>query len=79
LVDAIAERAAENVLERTHAEPTSSPLLSVRDGAPYLGVSERTVERAIARGRLRSSAVGSRRLLHRDDLAAFVRRATGEE
>jgi excisionase family DNA binding protein len=79
VVDAIAERAAELVLERVQRDTVASPWLPVCDAAAYLGVSERTLERALARGRLRSSMVGRRRLLHRDDLDAFVRRAAGEE
>ena len=75
----LAERAAAIVFERVQRDGVASPWLSVRDGAAYLGVSERSLGRAITRGRIRSSTVGSRRLLHRDDLDAFARRATGEE
>ncbi len=80
LVDAIVERVkAELVAElRSNGEPVS-PWLSVRDAATYLQTSERTLARLIARGRVRSSTVGRRRLLHRDDLDAFARAATGEE
>jgi excisionase family DNA binding protein len=78
VVDAIAERAAELVLASLDGA-SSSPWLSVRDAATYLGVSERSLERAIARGRVRSSTVGSRRLLHRDDLDAYLRGSGGGE
>jgi excisionase family DNA binding protein len=79
LVEAIAQRTAKILLEREQTVEHGSPWLSIADAAVYLGVSERTIERAIARGRLRSSTIGSRRLLHRDDLDAFVRATTGEE
>jgi excisionase family DNA binding protein len=80
LVEAIAERVAELLKERDGSHGSKeSPWLSIADAAAYLGVSERTIERAIARRRLASSTVGSRRLLHRDDLDAYVRAATGED
>lgn len=47
--------------------------LSVADAAIYLGVSERSVGRLLERGRIRSTYVGRRRLMHRDDLDAAVR------
>jgi excisionase family DNA binding protein len=45
-----------------------SPWLSIPEAAAHLRVSERTVERMIRRGKVRSSTVGRRRLLLRDDL-----------
>lgn len=79
-VEAVAERAAEIVLERLGAErpPTTGPYVSVREAAEILRVSPRTVERMIARGRVRSTTLGRRRLLHRCDLDALVGAATGE-
>ena len=53
-----------------------SPWLSEVDAAAYLGVSKRIVQRLVARDRVRSSTIGRRRLLHRDDLD---RAATREE
>jgi excisionase family DNA binding protein len=52
---------------------TGSPWLSVADAAVYLSVSERTVGRLLERGHLRSTYVGRRRLLHRDDLDTHLR------
>ena len=75
LDDLIAERVAEL---RPESNGHGSPWLSLADSAAYLSVSERTLERAIARGRLRTSTVGRRRLVHRDDLDAYAR-AAGEE
>lgn len=75
----------ELVAERVSAElatglpsEVGTPWLSIREAASYVALSERTLEREIARGRLRSSTVGRRRLLHREELDAYVR-AAGEE
>jgi excisionase family DNA binding protein len=78
-IELIAHRAAELVLQEIGTTNGSgSPWLSLRDAAEYVRLSERTLEREIARGRLRSSTVGRRRLLHRDELDRFAR-AAGEE
>lgn len=50
-----------------------SPWLSVADAATFLGVSERTVGRLLERGRIRSTHVGRRRLMHRDELDAYLK------
>jgi excisionase family DNA binding protein len=78
LVEAIAVRAAEIVLERQPKTEAESPWLSITDAATYLGVSARQLQRAITKGRLVSSTIGRRRLLNRDDLDRFAR-AAGEE
>jgi excisionase family DNA binding protein len=51
----------------------TTPWLSVADAARYLGVSERTVTRLLGRARIRSTQLGRRRLLHRDDLDLYLR------
>jgi excisionase family DNA binding protein len=79
VVDAIEELVSEGVAsELADLTPNGTPWLSLRAAAVYIGVSARTVERALARGHLRSSTIGRRRLLHRDDLDAYLR-AAGEE
>jgi excisionase family DNA binding protein len=79
-MDAIAERAAELVLERIgDHNGGSSPWLTIDEAADYLRTSKRTLERAIVDGRLRSETLGRRRILNRDDLDAFARAATGED
>lgn len=75
LVEAIAERAAELVLERVGGGEPASPWLSVDAAAAYLGCSQRHLERAIARGVLHSSTIGRRRLIHRGDLDDYARRS----
>jgi excisionase family DNA binding protein len=77
-LEAIAERAAEIVLERQGKTEAGSPWLSIADGAAYLGISARQLQRAITKGRLLSTTIGRRRLLHRDELERFAR-AAGEE
>lgn len=54
----------------SHAE--SSPWLSVAEAAVYVRISERKLQRLIAAGSVRSTTVGRRRLLHRDELDALV-------
>jgi excisionase family DNA binding protein len=81
ILDALEKLVDERVEARLadlDAEATGAPWLSIREAAERAGVSERSLERAIASGRLRSSTVGRRRLVHRDDLDAYVR-AAGEE
>ena len=63
--------------DATTAPRDSSPWLSIDEAADYLRTSSRTIERGIAKGRLRSSTLGRRRLLHRDDLDAFAREGDG--
>jgi excisionase family DNA binding protein len=60
----LARQVAPLVLDEITERGVPSPWLSLADGAAYLGVSERTLERAITCGRLRSSTLGRRRLLH---------------
>ena len=79
-IEAIAQRAAELVLEQIdHGNGSRSPWLSLAEAAGYLRVSERQLQRLLARGRVRSTTIGRRRLLHRDDLDALARAATREE
>ena len=61
--DALAEREPSN----------GRTWLSVAEAAVYLGVSERSVGRLLERGRIRSTYLGRRRLLHREDLDAALR------
>lgn len=81
LVEAIEQLVAETVRAEIDEVPVgaASPWLALDEAAAYLRVSERTLERMIARRRVRSSTVGRRRLLHRDDLDALARAATGED
>jgi excisionase family DNA binding protein len=78
LVEAIAKRAAAIVLEQQQEAGAGSPWFSIADGAAYLGISERQLQRAITREKVPSSTIGRRRLLHRDELDRFAR-AAGEE
>ena len=76
-LEALAQRAADIVIERLRDEhPNGSPWLSMAEAAEYLRVSKRQVQRLVSDDRVRSSFVGRRRLLHRDDLD---KAATGED
>lgn len=55
-----------------HAANPSSPWLGLATAAEYLGVSERTIARLLDRSRIRSTYLGRRRLVHRDDLDAYL-------
>jgi excisionase family DNA binding protein len=80
LVEAIAQRAAAIVLERvTQVDGAGSPWLSMSEAAEYLRISERKLQRLVAADRIRSTTLGRRRLLRREDLDAFMRAATKEE
>jgi excisionase family DNA binding protein len=70
LVEAIDQLVEERVRATLEAQASNggSPWLSLDEAAEYLRVSPRTLERQLARGRVRSSGIGRRRLLHRDDL-----------
>ena len=62
-----------------HVSGSGSPWLTVAEAAEYARVSERTIERLVGRGQIRTSTIGRRRLLHRDDLDAYLRATTGED
>jgi excisionase family DNA binding protein len=70
LLELIDERVAKTPDRLTHV----SPWLSITESARYLKLSERTIEREIEWERLRSSTIGRRRLIHRDDLDALARK-----
>jgi excisionase family DNA binding protein len=67
------------LLDDEQAEGMPSPWLALDEAAADLRVSERTLERRIAAGRVRSTTLGRRRLLHRDDLDALARAVAGED
>jgi excisionase family DNA binding protein len=75
----------ELVSDRVHAAleegtiVSSSPWLSLEESAEYLRVSPRTLERQLARDRIRSTSIGRRRLLHRDDLDELAKAAVRED
>lgn len=83
LVAAIEEIVDERIRERldgiADANGPASPWLSLEEAARYLRVSPRTLERRIARGRVRSTCIGRRRLLRRDDLDELAEAATRED
>jgi excisionase family DNA binding protein len=68
VIEALEALVEELVEERLHGSGSESPWLSVKEGADYLGVSERTLERMIAGDRIGSSTIGRRRLVRRAEL-----------
>jgi excisionase family DNA binding protein len=66
------------LLFREKVAEADSPWLGIDEAAAYLRISERTLARRIAGGRVRSTTIGRRRLLHREDLDALANAATGE-
>ena len=77
LVDAIERLVDERVQAalQAHDDGSTNPWYSVAAAAEHLGVSERTVARLLHNGRIRSTTVGRRRLLHRDDLNRHLLRS----
>lgn len=78
-IDQLVEERVREQLDSTGTASTSSPWLALEEAASYLRVSPRTLERRIAKGRIRSTTIGRRRLLHRDDLDELAKAATRED
>jgi excisionase family DNA binding protein len=55
-----------------NGNPISSPLLSYREAASYLGVSLSTVERLVRARELTPVSIRYRRLLRRSDLDEYI-------
>jgi excisionase family DNA binding protein len=82
VVDAIEELVSDRVraaLEAHSPNVDASPWFSLEEGADYLRVSPRTLERQLARGGICSTTIGRRRLLRRDDLDELAKAATRED
>ena len=62
-----------------HAGGNGSPWLTVAEAAEYARVSERSIERLVERDEIRTSTIFRRRLVHRDELDAYMRATTGED
>ena len=76
ILEAEIDRRVEAALAELDVGKGGSPWLSEDEAGDYLRVSKRTVQRLIKNKRVRSTTIGRRRLLHRDDLD---RAATGED
>ena len=75
------ERLVDERVERALADraaDSGSPWLTLAEAAERLRVSERTVARLVDRGRLRTTTLGRRRLVHRTDVDALLNAAAGE-
>jgi excisionase family DNA binding protein len=71
LVDAIAERAAEIVLERTAA--AASPYFTIPEAADYMRCGRRRVDNLLSAGRLTRVKDGRRTLVLRAEVDAMLR------
>ncbi len=71
LVDALAERVAEIVLERLEA-PTASPWLSIDQAAEHTGIPKQTLYKLTASKAIRHTKPGNRILFRREDLDAWL-------
>jgi excisionase family DNA binding protein len=60
----------DETLPAAHSEPVM--LMRYSEAAARLAVSERTVKRLVARGRLRRVRLGAAARIHRDDLDAYT-------
>jgi excisionase family DNA binding protein len=58
--------------DRTLPAGDPEPLLTKRGVSALLGVSERTVDRLVASGKLRAYRIGGHRRFRAGDLAAFI-------
>jgi excisionase family DNA binding protein len=76
ILEAEIDRRVRAAIAEFDGRSDGSPWLSEAEAADHLRVSKRTVQRLVARGRVRSTTIGRRRLLHRDDLDALA--AAGE-
>lgn len=76
LVDAIAERAAELVLERLAEPMPAQPYLSVDEAAELLRAKPQRIYDLLSTGRLTRFKDGSRVLVSRAELEAYLARAT---
>jgi excisionase family DNA binding protein len=56
-----------------------TPWYTLEEAADYMRISERTLERLVSDGRIRTHTIGRRRIAHRDVLDAYLRATTGED
>jgi excisionase family DNA binding protein len=80
LADALEQLVDERVaaaLERIGRSDAGSPWLTIQEAAERLRISERQLHRWLKRGRVRSTCIGRRRLLHSDDLDKLARGGDG--
>ena len=66
-------------METRQDEPIESPVLDFRQAAKYLRISVRKLDELQAAGEVRPIRIGRKRLFHRDQLDALLRRAASEQ
>lgn len=81
LVEAI-ERLVDERVEQRLREWNGDAVaqwLTIEEAAAHARVSQRTLQRQLAKGRVRSATVGRRRLVNRDDIDRLLEAAAGED
>jgi excisionase family DNA binding protein len=76
-LEAMIDRRVDAALAASRPTGNDSPWLALDEAADYLRVSIRTLERLIRQGRIASTTIGRRRLVHRSALDAYA--TSGEE
>ncbi|HEX5527224.1 MAG TPA: excisionase family DNA-binding protein [Solirubrobacterales bacterium] len=78
VLDAVAERAAEIVLERLGEPTPSSPWLDVAGAAEYIAAPVSRIYALVSANRIPHHRDGSRLLFHRDELDDHIRSGGGK-
>jgi excisionase family DNA binding protein len=76
-IEELVDTRIAHALAEHDGRDNASPWLPLSAAAKYAYVSERTLERMVQRGQLRTTTLGRRRLVNRDDLDAFLEEAAG--
>ena len=71
-LETLVERVAELLLERTDGQRQTSPYWTVNEAADYLRCSRQRIYDLLSSGRLRRYKDGSRVLIRREELDAYV-------
>lgn len=62
-------------MNKKNLHPVERRLMSYRDAASYLGISERGMKQLAAEGKVRKVQIGSRVLFDRSDVDEYVEKA----
>jgi excisionase family DNA binding protein len=74
-IEELVDERVEAALAEREAEHDPPPVLTLKEAAEYLRVSERLVQRLIAHGGLRVTRLGRRVLVRRADLDEYLQRS----
>ena len=71
-IEALIDDRVRAALDERAPGSATSPWLSIDEASEYVGVSRRSLEHKLKQGRIRSTYVGRRRLLNREDIDAWL-------